>query len=152
MPTKCYVHMSAEEYKTLSLAHGHSLRTMASVLGRVPSPMTRESTRNASRDRPYRACPAHTLPVARAGQPRRPRKLLNLWLWQYDGTHLVQGCSPEQIAGHLRRVYPDGRGTQLSAETIYAGLYVLSRARCGAHCVRRAGPRQARAAEQNFDL
>ena len=42
-------------------------------------------------------------------------------------THLTQGCSPEQIAGRLRRAYPDDMSKQLSAETIYAGLYMLPR-------------------------
>jgi IS30 family transposase len=43
--------MSAEERETLSLglAHGHSLRMMASVLGRAPSTVSREHTRNAVR-------------------------------------------------------------------------------------------------------
>ena len=39
----------------------------------------------------------------------------------------MQGCSPEQIAGRLRRAYPDDMGKHLSAETIYVGLYVLPR-------------------------
>jgi len=48
MTTRCYRHMSAEERETLSLglAHGHSLRTMASVLGRAPRTVSRESARN----------------------------------------------------------------------------------------------------------
>ena len=104
----CYRRMSAEDREILSLglAHGHSLRTMASVLGRGLRTMNRELARNASRDRPYRACTAQTLAAAQACQPRRPRKLLNPWLWQYVRTHLAQGCSPEQIAERLRRAYP----------------------------------------------
>ncbi|MBI4001636.1 MAG: helix-turn-helix domain-containing protein, partial [Nitrospira defluvii] len=100
--------MSIEERETLSLglAQGYSLRTMASVLGRAPSTVRRESARNA-RGHPYRACTAQHLAVARARQPRRPRKLLDPWLWQYVRTHLSRGCSPEQIAGRLRRAYPD---------------------------------------------
>ena len=96
MRTRSYRHMSAEERETLSLglAHGYSLRTMAS---------------------------------AWAHQPRRPRKLWDPWLWQSVQTHLAQGCSPEQIAGRLRREYPDDMRKQLSAETIYVGLYVLPR-------------------------
>jgi IS30 family transposase len=39
----------------------------------------------------------------------------------------MAGCSPEQIAGRLRRAYPGDMRKQLSAETIYAALYV---ARC----------------------
>ena len=129
MSTICYRHMSAEAHETLSLgrAHGYSLRTVASVLGRAPSSVCRKSTCPASRDRPYRACTAQALATARACLPRRPRKLLNPWLWEYVRTHLVEGCMPEQIAGRLKRVYPNGMGTQLSAETIYGGLYVLPR-------------------------
>ena len=41
--------------------------------------------------------------------------------------HLADGCSPEQIAGRLRRAYPDDMGKHLSAETIYVGVYVLPR-------------------------
>jgi IS30 family transposase len=45
----------------------------------------------------------------------------------YVRTHLAEGCSPAQIAGWLRRAYPDDMGKQLSTETIYAGLHVLPR-------------------------
>jgi IS30 family transposase len=52
---------------------------------------------------------------------------LDPWLWQYVQTHLIEGCSPEQIAGRLKRAYPDDMSKQLSTETIYVGLYVLPR-------------------------
>ena len=129
MRTNGYTHMSIEERETLSLglAQGQSLRTMARVLGRSPSTVCREHARNTTRGRPYRACAAQTLATTRARQPRRSRKLLDPWLWQYVQSHLVQGCSPEQIAGRLRHAYPDDMGKHLSAETIYAALYVLPR-------------------------
>ena len=129
MPTRPYRHMSAEDRETLSvgLAHGQSLRMMARVLGRAPSTLSRESARNATRGQPYLACRAHTVATGRACQPRRPRKLLDPWLWQYVRTHLIKGCSPEQIAGRLQRAYPDDMSKQLSTETIYVGLYVLPR-------------------------
>jgi hypothetical protein len=59
--------MNAEERETLSLglAHGQSLRTMARVLGRAPSTLSREYARNAMRTA-YRACTAQTLAAARA--------------------------------------------------------------------------------------
>ena len=128
MSKNCYTHMSAEERETLSLglALGQSLRAMAWALGRAPSTVSREHTRNA-RDHPYRACTAQRLAAARARQPRRPRKLWDPWLWEYVRTHLVQGCSPEQIAGRLRRAYPDDMRKHLSTVTIYAALYVLPR-------------------------
>ena len=129
MRTKSFRHLSAEERETVSLglAHGHSLRTMALVLGRAPSTMSREVARNVTRVRPYGTCRAHTLATGRACQPRRPRKLVDPWLWQYVRTQLSEGCSPGQIAGRLRRAYPDDMGKHLSTETIDAGLYVLPR-------------------------
>jgi len=45
MLTRGYTHLSAEERETLSLAHGQSLRTMATVLGRAPSTLSREAAR-----------------------------------------------------------------------------------------------------------
>jgi len=107
--------------------------------------VSREHARNAVRG-PYRACTAHTLASAWTHQPRRPRKLVVLWLWQYVQTHLTQGCSPEQIAGRLRRVYPDDMSKQLSAETIYAALYVLPRGALRSELL--AALRQARKARR----
>ena len=64
--------MSAEDHETLSLglAHGYSLRMMASVLGRTPSTIRRELAPNATRDRPYRAWTVHTFRVTLAGRIR----------------------------------------------------------------------------------
>ena len=55
MRKQYYTHLSAEDRETLSLglAHSHSLRTRATVLGRVPSIVSRESARNTLRGRPY---------------------------------------------------------------------------------------------------
>ena len=147
MPTKCYTHLSDAERETLSLglAYGHSLRMMARVLGRAPSTVSREAARNA-RGHPYRACTAQRLASARARQPRRRRKLLDPWLWQYVQTHLGQGCSPEQIAGRLRHAYPDDMRKHLSTETIYAALYVLPRG--GLRTELLAALRQARKARR----
>jgi len=129
MPQQCYTHVSDTDRETLSLglAQGQSLRTLGRVLGRAPSTVSREVARNNARGRPSRACTAQAVAATRARQPRRPRKLLDPWLWQYVRTQLAEGCSPEQIAGRLLRAYPDDMRKQLSAETIYVGLYVLPR-------------------------
>ena len=120
MPKTCSTPLSAEDRETLSLglAHGHSLRMRARVLGRAPSTVSRASARNTTRGHPARACTAQTLAVTRARHPRRPRTLLDPWLWQSVRTHLAQGGSPEQSAGRLPRAYPDDRGKHLSAETL----------------------------------
>lgn len=129
MTTTGSTHLSPEERATLSLglAQGQSLRMIARVLGRAPSTLSRECARNTPRGQPYRASTAQTQAVARACQPRRPRKLHAPWVWAYVQRHLNAGCSPEQIAGRLRRTYPDDRGPQLSTEPIYAALSVLPR-------------------------
>lgn len=58
MPKNCYSHMRVEERETLSfgLAQGQSLRGMATVLGRVPSPVSCDHTptRGATRIGPAR--------------------------------------------------------------------------------------------------
>jgi len=73
MPKQCYIHLSAEDRETLSLGltYGHSLRTMARVLGRAPSTVSRELAWNITRGRPYRACTAQIQAAARS--PRHPR-------------------------------------------------------------------------------
>ncbi len=114
--------------------------------GRAPSTVSRESARNTARGRPYRACTAQTLAAARARHLRRSRKLVDPWLWPYVRTHLAQGCSPEQIAGRLKREYPDDMGTHLSAETLDAALYVLPRG--ALRSARLAVLRQARKARR----
>jgi IS30 family transposase len=75
--------MSAEDRETLSLglAHGHSLRTMATVLGRAPSALSRERARTAVR---AVSCLDGAHPGVGSGPSAdaRPRKLLDPWLWQ----------------------------------------------------------------------
>ena len=148
MSKQYYTHLSDTDRETLSLGltHGHSLRTMARVLGRAPSTVSRELGRNTTRGHPYRACTAQTRAAARARQPRRPRTLLDPWLWQCVRTHLAEGCSPEQSAGRLQRAYPDDMGKHLSAETIYVALYVLPRGALRSELL--AALRQARKARR----
>ena len=148
MTKRQYTHLSADERETVSLglAQGQSLRRLARLLGRAPSTLSREYARNTTRGHPYRACTAHTQAAGRACQPRRRRTLLDPWLWQYVRTYLAQGCSPEQIAGRLRRAYPDDMGKRLSTETIYAALYVLPRGNLRTELL--AALRQARKARR----
>ncbi len=68
MPKTGYTHLSAEEREPMSLglAHGHSPRTMASVVvGQIPSTVSRELVRNAARGRSYRGCRVQTLATVR---------------------------------------------------------------------------------------
>ena len=89
-----------------------------------------------------RAIPIGPAPLTRW----RPRKLLEPWLWRSVQPHVVRGCSPEQIAGRLRREYPEDMRKRLSAETIDVGLYVLPRGSLRSE--RLAAWRQARTARR----
>ena len=131
-----YRHMRAEDRETVSLglARGQSLRTMAWVVGRAPSTVSRESARTTTRGRPDRAGPAQIQAAARARQPRRPRKRLDPWRWPYVRTPLAAGCSPEPMAGRLQRASPDDMRKPLSPEPLDVGLSVLPRG-----TLRRAG-------------
>ena len=146
MTQQCYTHLSDTDRETLSLglAQGQSLRTLARVLGRAPSTVSREVARNNTRGCPYRACTAQAVAATRARQPRRPRKLLVPWLWQYVRTQRLEGCSPEQIAGRLQRAYPDDMRKQLSTETSMWACISCPAARCGASCWPRCGRRARR--------
>ena len=102
----CYTHLSAVDRETLSLDldHGHSLRTIASVLGRAPSTVSRESARNATRRQPSRPCTAQTRVTAWARHPRRSRTLVNPWLWQYVRTHLAGAARPNRFVDSVPAV------------------------------------------------
>jgi IS30 family transposase len=67
MNKKSYTHFSFEERETLSLgvSQGYSLRTLATVLGRPPSTVSREHRRNGARNGSYRACTAQYLATVR---------------------------------------------------------------------------------------
>jgi hypothetical protein len=75
MSKRSYRHMRAEDRETVSrgLAHGHSRRMRARMLGRAPRTVSRESARNTARGQLSRACTAQALVTARVRQPRRPR-------------------------------------------------------------------------------
>jgi IS30 family transposase len=122
-----YRHLSFEEREELSrgLAAGHSLRRIARQIGRAPSTLSREVRRNMVW-RTYRAWSANRVASERARR-RGIRRLADPWLWQYVRSKLLEGWSPEQISHRLRVDYPDDPTKRVSAETIYATLYLTPR-------------------------
>jgi IS30 family transposase len=94
--------------------------------GRSPSTISRELGRNADRSG-YRATTAHALAHERASRPKPAKLAANLALRQVVEDDLCRRFSPEQIAGRLRRRFPDDPEMWVSTETIYQSLYVQSR-------------------------
>jgi len=105
---------------------GHSLRSIAVSLGRAPSTISREINRNGGR-RDYRASEADQAAWDRAHRPKRCKLVRNRALARIVAKKLRQRWSPEQIAGWLKRTYPDDENFQVSYETIYRSLFIQAR-------------------------
>ena len=103
-----------------------SIRSMASLLGRSPSTVSREVCRNGSYDR-YRAAVADEQAWVRARRPKRCKLANSPWLRRAVARKLKLNWSPEQIAGWLKRVHPREETYQVSHETIYRSLFVQTR-------------------------
>ena len=112
----------------LARARGESVRLIARRLGRSPSTISRELRRNADRrDGGYRPTTAHAHGYQRASRPKPAKLATNPALRAIVQDDLTERFSPEQIAGRLRRRFPEQPEMWVSTETIYQSLYVQSR-------------------------
>jgi IS30 family transposase len=105
---------------------GGSLRSIATSLDRAPSTVSREIRRNGGR-RGYRAIPADQAAWDRACRPKTCRLAQNGALARIVAEKLQLEWSPEQIAGWLKRKYPDDENHRVSHETIYRSLFIQAR-------------------------
>ena len=105
---------------------GHSLRTIAQALGRSPSTVSREVHRNDGRSE-YRASTADQAAWDRALRPKRCKLVENRGLARIVANKLKRLWSPKQIAGWLKRHYPEDENAQVSHETIYRSLFIQAR-------------------------
>ena len=105
---------------------GHSIRCIAESLRRAPSTVSRELNRNGGR-RGYRANKADQAAWHRSHRVKRCKLAENRALAHIVANKLKQLWSPEQIAGWLKRTYPDDENYQVSHEIIYRSLYVQAR-------------------------
>ena len=110
----------------LARARGETMRAIARRLGRSPSTVSRELRRNSDRGG-YRATMAHAIAFERASRPKPAKLHTNQRLREVVQDDLRRRRSPEQIAGRLRREFPNQPEMWVSAETIYQSLYVQSR-------------------------
>ena len=105
---------------------GHSIRSMAKLLGRAPSTISRELKRNGGQEC-YRASQADQTAWDRAHRPKTCKLAENRTLAHIVAGKLQWQWSPEQIAGWLKRTYPDDETFQVSHETIYRSLFIQAR-------------------------
>jgi IS30 family transposase len=118
--------LSEREEISRGIAAAQSARSMARLLGRSSSTVSRELSRNGGYDR-YRAALADETAWARARRPKRCKLANNPRLRQAVASKLRLNWSPEQIAGWLKRWRPGDGCNHVSHETIYRSLFVQAR-------------------------
>jgi transposase, IS30 family len=118
--------LAEREEISRGVATGVSLRAIAARLGRAASTVSRELRRNGGHRR-YRAAAADKRAWSRALRPKPCKLATNDDLRRLVASRLKENWSPEQIAGWLKRAYPDDEAYRVSHETIYRSLFVQAR-------------------------
>lgn len=108
------------------LAYGNNTKSIAIILNRSPSTISREITLTAAHARYYRAIfGQQRVNAIRRRKPRRRKLDQNQKLRETVFEHILKKWSPEQIAKRLIILYPNDMEMRISHEAIYSYLYVL---------------------------
>lgn len=118
--------LAEREEISRSIVAGESIRTISRNLGRSPSTISRELSRNGGAGN-YRASEADRATWDRAHRPKPCKLLENRQLARLVAVKLRQQWSPQQIAGWLKHSYPDDEELHVSHETIYKTLFIQAR-------------------------
>ena len=103
---------------------GLSIRSIAARIGRSPSTVSRELSRNtAIWDASYEPVVAHLRAHERARRPKQGKVAASPWLRKFVQGKLDDHWSPEQISLHLRQHFPGRLDRNACPETIYQALY-----------------------------
>jgi IS30 family transposase len=124
--SKVALTLAEREEISRALVAGHSIRSVATRLGRAPSTISREINRNGGRGW-YRASGADQAAWDQARRPKTCKLAENRTLANIVADKLQRLWSPEQIAGWLKLTYPADENYQVSQETIYRSLYIQAR-------------------------
>jgi IS30 family transposase len=125
-----YQQLQPEDRMTMASMHqqGASMRAMARVLGRSTSTISREFGRNTL---PQLGYASHTAQLSCQGRrvAARPARKLDMQgvAWSVVVTLLDWKWSPQEIAGTLKRVFPNEPERHVSHETIYTAIYAQPR-------------------------
>lgn len=118
--------LAEREEISRAVTAGQSSRSIAAILGRAPSTISREIKRNGGQEC-YRANQAEQAAWDRTLRPKICKLVENRVLAHIVGCKLRWQWSPEQIAGWLKQTYPSDESYQVSHETIYRSLYIQAR-------------------------
>jgi IS30 family transposase len=127
-PVGRYLTFEQREEIAIGKAQNLGVREIARRIGRPASTVSRELRRDGVTDARgrYRAVRAQRAAEGRARRPKR-RKLEHPRLRERVEADLAAKWSPQEIAGRLRRQFPDDEAMQVSHETIYRALFVQGR-------------------------
>jgi IS30 family transposase len=118
--------LSEREEISRGVVAGWTVGAMAQSLGRSPSTVSREISRNGGRHH-YRASKADEAAWDRAHRPKTCKLVENRALARIVAIKLKKLWSPDQIAGWLKHAYSDDKRYQVSHETIYRSLFIQAR-------------------------
>lgn len=121
-------HLTLEEREEIrvALSAKMSLRSIARMLNRSPSTISREVARNRGR-RHYKAVDADNRAKRMAKRPKPGVLEINPELRKVVMSKLELKWSPEQISGWLSVEYSRRKHMQVSHETIYKSIYVRAK-------------------------
>ena len=120
--------LTAQEREEISrgLASGLSFRRLAARLGRAPSTVSREVSRNDGRAH-YRATGADERAWMQAARPKPCLLAVNTPLQVLVAEKLQCQWSPQQVSGWLKAEDTSNGTMRVSHETIYKSLFVQAR-------------------------
>jgi IS30 family transposase len=118
--------LAEREEISRAVVAGHSMRAIAVQLGRAASTISREIKRNGGQES-YRASQADESAWDRGRRPKTCKLAQNRALARIVAGKLQRRWSPQQVAGWLKRTYPDDTSRQVSPETIYRSLFIQAR-------------------------
>jgi len=108
------------------IALKQSFREIARALSRPPSTVSREVKRHGGR-KLYRATTADKAAWENAKRPKPCKLIGNKALCLRIARKMKAAWSPQQIAGWLKRKYPNNEEFHVSHETIYKTIYIQTR-------------------------
>lgn len=117
-----YKHLSIEEREKIQeyIWQKKSIRSIAKILGRSTSSITREIKKNRASNNMYAPRLANERALKKRQYRGRTLRLKSIFIRRYVIDRLKEGYSPEQIAGRLKIEYPN---ESISYEAIYQYIY-----------------------------
>ncbi|MGF6798537.1 IS30 family transposase [Paraburkholderia youngii] len=124
--SKLALTLAEREEISRGLVAGDSIQSIARRLSRSPSTICREIKRNSGQAG-YRASQADQLAWDRSLRPKACKLVKHRMLAHIVANKLQLQWSPQQIAGWLKRAWPDNEDYHVSHETIYRSLFIQAR-------------------------